>query len=217
MKNFSSPGFEEINSQLGMHAQPHDFDENMIHINQEVGGVNYEEYMNRVLQDQQQYSVTAPRRAPPSRPAPRVEQSQHQHSQYNGHGLDEDRGYIELSRQQYHPQQPQLHGYVPSRNLPPNPLFAGGHAASPSGGGKVMGLLERKLANRSAVNSFAQPGPNSLRRAAPSQLYGTGHANSSPPGPHQGFAPLGSNNFPVPFHDDYSEASGSFGWQGMSH
>ena len=217
MKSFTSPGFDERNSQLGMHAQPHEFDENMINMNQEVDGIDYDEYMQRVLNEQQAVPVPAPRRAPPARPAPRVDIQGRDHNGRHVEEINDNR----FDRVQ-HPQNPPQ-GYTPSPRFAPNPLFSS-TATSPASGGKIMGLLERKLASRSTRGVAPRPAPHYGQSPAqrPDQ-YGrfqrVDEEQSSSSAQHYTTGPATANAgvYPSSFRDDYSEGSGSFGWGGLAH
>lgn len=220
-KGFNSPpGFDQINAELGTHVQPTDFDEYLVNMNQD-DGVDYDDYMKRVLSEQQSVPAPAPKRAPPSRPAPRMNFSSQNYNIPDDDGSSA--GFTNQSTQQQYRSQ----SYTPSKSFVPNPLFSSGNTSS-SGGGKIMGLLERKLAGRSAVNSLAPPGPTSLRRGISQEQFheNGGDGNQSSKTYQQqrqqqyDYSPSNAaktNGHPVAFFDDYSENSGSFGWHGMSH
>lgn len=213
-------GFDEMNAYMGgLGAQHSEFDENIRNVAQEVDGVNYDEYMQRVHGAHQAAAVAAPKRAPPARPGARHEDvNQHGHTIQNRNYSDDRNSdyHSEPLRQSQQSYKPQPFSPPTGRQFAPNPLLSAQNTGSPSGGGgKIMGLLERKLANRSGNSLASAPSP--LHRAAPlppaSQQWGQQQGYYQPGPSHQ------DNGYPAQFRDDYSETTGSesFGWQGLAH
>ena len=223
-------GFDAISAQINM-PPPNDIGEDLFNNNQDLDKVNYDDAMYRAPREHEVSAPPVPRRAPPSRPAPRVDENR-----YGGNNRDDTTERFYQPPDPHHGQyQPSLEDLAQSpapktRRFAPNPLIANANTGtSGSSGGKIMGLLERKLSNRTA-GQIASPGPQPLRRAAPRPPQQLGVPSSVVQQPLNGAhiqhgqfqaepdSSFNKASYPTTFHDDYSDGSESFGgWKGMAH
>lgn len=231
-----------MNATGGMN-QPHEYDENMFSSNHEMDAPESNDVlMRRVMaeqqqQQQQQTVPVIPRRPAPSRPVPRADYGHPYESAAGGHYNSRNDGaeslrqqhYKESTKQQPYQPFPYQHPGAEVVKLSPNPLFSGASNnysarkdGNPAQGSKIMGLLERKLANRSNPNGFAPPAMESQQRRQ--QYIPPPHSYGSPNEPprnipqQSSLQPHYNGNRSPSFRgnniDDQSEGSG-FGWHGM--